>query len=165
MNTNVFKASPLSHPFFHDLLQLVSMNSLHREFCIMCPLFFWHRLFLLYYIQYVVEMVKAGKNIFFTGGAGTGKSFLINKIIGNQYFYLYKSLLDFTTRQSCLLDYTTRQSCLLDYTTRQSCLLDHITRRGKDKSTCFTFLLIILFSGVLGKLLIVQTAVYTDSVQ
>jgi len=32
--------------------------------------------------KYVVEMVKAGKNIFFTGGAGTGKSFLINKIIG-----------------------------------------------------------------------------------
>jgi ABC-type transporter Mla maintaining outer membrane lipid asymmetry ATPase subunit MlaF len=27
-------------------------------------------------------MVRSGKNVFFTGGAGTGKSFLIQKIIG-----------------------------------------------------------------------------------
>jgi ATP-dependent DNA helicase PIF1 len=26
--------------------------------------------------------VRAGKNVFFTGGAGTGKSFLVHKIIG-----------------------------------------------------------------------------------
>jgi len=32
--------------------------------------------------RYVLECVKSGKNVFFTGGAGTGKSFLIQKIIG-----------------------------------------------------------------------------------
>jgi len=32
--------------------------------------------------RYVLECVKQGKNVFFTGGAGTGKSFLIQKIIG-----------------------------------------------------------------------------------
>ena len=32
--------------------------------------------------RYVLECVKAGKNVFITGGAGTGKSFLIQKIIG-----------------------------------------------------------------------------------
>ena len=32
--------------------------------------------------KYVLDMVRGGKNVFFTGGAGTGKSFLINKIIG-----------------------------------------------------------------------------------
>ena len=32
--------------------------------------------------RYVVESVKSGKNVFITGGAGTGKSFLIQKIIG-----------------------------------------------------------------------------------
>jgi len=32
--------------------------------------------------KYVLQMVQTGKNVFFTGGAGTGKSFLINKIIG-----------------------------------------------------------------------------------
>ena len=32
--------------------------------------------------RWVVECVKAGKNVFITGGAGTGKSFLIQKIIG-----------------------------------------------------------------------------------
>ena len=26
--------------------------------------------------------MRAGKNVFFTGGAGTGKSFLVHKIIG-----------------------------------------------------------------------------------
>ena len=33
-------------------------------------------------LRYVLECVKSGKNVFFTGGAGTGKSFLIQKIIG-----------------------------------------------------------------------------------
>jgi len=32
--------------------------------------------------RYVLDMVRSGKNVFFTGGAGTGKSFLIQKIIG-----------------------------------------------------------------------------------
>ena len=32
--------------------------------------------------RWVVECVKSGKNVFITGGAGTGKSFLIHKIIG-----------------------------------------------------------------------------------
>ena len=32
--------------------------------------------------RYVVETVKSGRNVFITGGAGTGKSFLIQKIIG-----------------------------------------------------------------------------------
>jgi len=32
--------------------------------------------------KYVLDMVRSGKNVFFTGGAGTGKSFLIDKIIG-----------------------------------------------------------------------------------
>ena len=32
--------------------------------------------------RWVVECVKSGKNVFITGGAGTGKSFLIQKIIG-----------------------------------------------------------------------------------
>ena len=32
--------------------------------------------------RYVVESVKSGRNVFITGGAGTGKSFLIQKIIG-----------------------------------------------------------------------------------
>ena len=32
--------------------------------------------------RYVLECVRAGKNVFITGGAGTGKSFLIQKIIG-----------------------------------------------------------------------------------
>ena len=30
----------------------------------------------------MLECVKGGKNVFITGGAGTGKSFLIQKIIG-----------------------------------------------------------------------------------
>ena len=33
-------------------------------------------------LRYVLECVKGGKNVFMTGGAGTGKSFLIQKIIG-----------------------------------------------------------------------------------
>ena len=32
--------------------------------------------------RWVLECVKGGKNVFITGGAGTGKSFLIQKIIG-----------------------------------------------------------------------------------
>jgi len=32
--------------------------------------------------KYVLDAVTTGKNVFFTGGAGTGKSFLVNKIIG-----------------------------------------------------------------------------------
>jgi len=32
--------------------------------------------------RYVLDEVRAGKNVFFTGGAGTGKSFLVQKIIG-----------------------------------------------------------------------------------
>lgn len=32
--------------------------------------------------RYVLECVKTGRNVFITGGAGTGKSFLIQKIIG-----------------------------------------------------------------------------------
>jgi len=32
--------------------------------------------------RYVLDCVRSGKNVFFTGGAGTGKSFLIQKIIG-----------------------------------------------------------------------------------
>jgi len=32
--------------------------------------------------KYVLDAVTSGKNVFFTGGAGTGKSFLVNKIIG-----------------------------------------------------------------------------------
>ncbi len=32
--------------------------------------------------RYVLEAVKEGKNVFFTGGAGTGKSYLIKKCIG-----------------------------------------------------------------------------------
>ena len=32
--------------------------------------------------RWVLECVKSGKNVFITGGAGTGKSFLIQKIIG-----------------------------------------------------------------------------------
>jgi ATP-dependent DNA helicase PIF1 len=30
----------------------------------------------------VLESVKSGQNIFFTGSAGTGKSFLLRRIIG-----------------------------------------------------------------------------------
>ena len=32
--------------------------------------------------RYVLEAVKGGRNVFFTGGAGTGKSFLVRKCIG-----------------------------------------------------------------------------------
>lgn len=32
--------------------------------------------------KYVLESVRSGRNVFFTGGAGTGKSFLVHKIIG-----------------------------------------------------------------------------------
>ena len=32
--------------------------------------------------RYVLESVRSGRNVFFTGGAGTGKSFLVHKIIG-----------------------------------------------------------------------------------
>ena len=32
--------------------------------------------------RYVLSAVKSGRNVFFTGGAGTGKSFLVQKIIG-----------------------------------------------------------------------------------
>ena len=33
-------------------------------------------------LRYVLSLVKSGRNVFFTGGAGTGKSFLVQKIIG-----------------------------------------------------------------------------------
>ena len=33
-------------------------------------------------LRYVLSAVKSGRNVFFTGGAGTGKSFLVQKIIG-----------------------------------------------------------------------------------
>ena len=32
--------------------------------------------------RYVLEAVKGGRNVFFTGGAGTGKSFLVRNCIG-----------------------------------------------------------------------------------
>ena len=34
------------------------------------------------FLRYVLSAVKSGRNVFFTGGAGTGKSFLVQKIIG-----------------------------------------------------------------------------------
>lgn len=32
----------------------------------------------------VLEAVRSGRNVFFTGSAGTGKSFLLKRIIGNE---------------------------------------------------------------------------------
>ena len=36
----------------------------------------------------ILEMIKKGRSVFFTGSAGTGKSFLLKKIIGMNYFIL-----------------------------------------------------------------------------
>ena len=33
----------------------------------------------------MLEAVKSGKNVFFTGSAGTGKSFLLRRIIGEKH--------------------------------------------------------------------------------
>ena len=41
--------------------------------------------------RYVLSAVKSGRNVFFTGGAGTGKSFLVQKIIGVILPFLHSS--------------------------------------------------------------------------
>jgi len=38
----------------------------------------------------VLEAVQSGRNIFFTGSAGTGKSFLLRRIIGKLKEYVFK---------------------------------------------------------------------------
>ena len=41
----------------------------------------------------VLNAVQSGKNIFFTGSAGTGKSFLLRRIIGKKSYTIAHGLL------------------------------------------------------------------------